>query len=383
MIPRARKNPNTLLRPSILSLVLLLAASVCAPSPRAQSPTDEINMECTAIAFAPDGRLAFSTRHVYTLRSFEVQRDDIWIREKDGRNHKIVNGEKLIQGPNAFGPFSYAINRLRWSPDGQRLTAELFASQLVRGGGTQDQRLLLLIAQDGKEIKFHGGDSVIPDVLDGTWLTDSLTIGYIAQSAKSALMYSVGVAHTDRGRGGVLYEGRPFSAISWNAGKDSALAIDLGSNLNNPPQLVLLDLIKEDHKPLVTLENFHGGLSFSPSGNKAAYFTGNDTIEVREIAHPNLTARAHAPYGSIAWAQDESRVLIKEGLEREEGQLFWVALPAVSAAPKPEIAPPVAAPPAQPELGGKQVRDFALSPDGHTLAVTLPGSHHLQIFDLK
>jgi hypothetical protein len=379
MIRRALKIPHLFLPPILFLLALLIVVSMCAPAPRAQAPNDEINMECTAIAFAPDGRMAFSSRHVFTLRNFEVQRDDIWVREKDGRTHKIVNGERLVQGRLAFGAYSYTINRLRWSPDGQRLTAELFASQLVRGGGTQDEHNLLLITQEGKEIKFHGGDSIIPDALDGTWLSDGLTIGYLAQSVKSSVMFSVGAAHVDRGRGGVLYEARPFSVISWNANKDSALAIDLGSNLNGTPQLVLLNLLKEDHTPIIVLENFHGGLSFSPSSDKAAYFTGSDILEVREIAHPNLVARAHAPFGSIAWSPDESRLLIKEGLEREEGQLFWVTLPATSAAPDA----PAAAAPAQPELGGKLVRDFAISPDGHTLAVILPGSRHVQIFNLK
>ena len=239
--------------------------------------------------------------------------------------------------------------------------------------------MLLLISQEGKEIKTLGGDSVLADALDGTWLSDNITVGYLTQSSKSGLMYSVGAAHADRGRGGVLFEARPFSAISWNAKSDSALAIDLGPNLQASPQLVLLNLMREEHKPLATLENFHGGLSFSPSGEKAAYFVGTDTLEVRELSHPNMIARAHAPYGSVAWAPDDSRVLIKEGLEREDGQLFWITLPAASATPDATIA----AAPTQPELGGKQVRDFAISPDGHTLAVILPGQHHIQLFDLK
>jgi hypothetical protein len=362
-----------------LSFALILAIAVCAPILRAQSPLDEIHMECTAIAFAPDGRLAIATRHVYTLRSFTVQRDDLWIREKDGRMRKIVNGEKLIQGPSAADAFSYTINRLRWAPDSQRLTAELLTTQLTSTGGTQDQHRLLLLAQDGKEIQAVGGGSVIDNVLDGTWLSDNLTVCYLSQSAKSALMYSVGTAHTTSGRGGVLFEGRPFSAVSWNAQKDSALAIDLGSNVSGPPQLVLLDLLREDHRPLVTLENFHGGLTFSPSGTKAAYFIGNDALEVRDIAHPNLVSRAHAPFGSIAWSPDESRLLVKSGLEREDGQLFWIALPAASAAPDA----PFPAAPANPELGGIKVRDFALSSDGHTVAVILPGSRHVELFELK
>ncbi|HUK30995.1 MAG TPA: hypothetical protein VLV89_07770, partial [Candidatus Acidoferrum sp.] len=312
-------------------------------------------------------------------RSFTVQRDDLWIREKDGRMRKIVNGEKLIQGPSSNDAYSYTINRLRWAPDGQRLTAELLTSQLTSTGGTQDQHRLLLIAQDGKEIQAFGGGSVIDNALDGTWLSDNLTIGYLAQSVKSALMYSVGTAHIGRGRGGVLYEGRPFSAVAWNAQTDSALAIDLGSNVSGPTQLVLLDLLREDHKPLITLENFHGGLSFSPAGDKAAYFIASDALEVREIAHPNLVARAHVPFGTIAWAPDESRLLIKAGLDREDGQLFWITLPAASVAQDAPFPPA----PGQPELGGIKVREFALSTDGRTVAVIIPGSRHVQLFEMK
>ncbi len=361
-----------------LALTFVVSSLIHAPALRAQAPIDEIHMECTAIAFAPDGRLAFSTRHVYALRNFTVQRDDLWIREKDGRVRKIINGEKLIEGPSATAAYSYTINRLRWAPDSQRLTAELLATQLVSGGGTQDQHRLMLVAQDGKEIRAPGG-SVIDNALDGTWLSDNLTIAYLAQSPKSALMFSVGTAHAGGARGGVLYEGRPFSAVSWNAEKDSAIAIDLGANVAGPPTLVLLDLLREDHKPLVTLGDFHGGLSFSPAGDKAAYFVDNETLEVREVVHPDIVVRAHAPYGSIAWAPDESRLLIKQGLDREEGQLFWIALPDASAAPDA----PVPAQLLKPELDGLKVREFALSPDGHTVAVILPGSRHAELFYLK
>jgi hypothetical protein len=380
MNPFARK--ITHLYPSLLaiSLLFVIAISILRVPLRAQSPVDEIRMECTAVAFAPDGRLAISTRHVYTLRSFTVQRDDLWIREKDGRTRKIINGEKLIEGPSALGPYSYTINRLRWSPDGQRLTAELLATQLIRGGGTQDQHLLLLITQEGKEIKIANGGSVIDNALDGTWLSDNLTIAYLTQSAKSNLMFSVGAAHLGIGRGGVLYEGRPFSAVSWNAQNNSAIAIDLGANIAGPPQLVLLNLVREDHRPLVTLQDFHGGLSLSPAGDKAAYFISDDTLEVREIAHPNLVVRVHAPFGSIEWTPEESRLLIKQGLEHEDGQLFWVTLPAATTE---EADAPIAAPPPQPAFGGVKARAFALTPDGHTVAVILPGSRHVQLFELK
>jgi hypothetical protein len=128
------------------------------------------------------------------------------------------------------------------------------------------------------------------------------------------------------------------------------------------------------------LQDFHGGLSLSPAGDKAAYFISDDTLEVREIAHPNLVVRAHAPFGSIEWTPEESRLLIKQGLEHEDGQLFWVTLPAATTE---EADAPIAAPPPQPAFGGVKARAFALTPDGHTVAVILPGSRHVQLFELK
>ena len=86
------------------------SAAVKLPLPRIT-----IDDECTALAYAPDGRLAYATRHIFTVQKFDVQRDDIWILETDGSRRKIVNGEKMARGAAAF---SYTITGLRWSSDG-------------------------------------------------------------------------------------------------------------------------------------------------------------------------------------------------------------------------------------------------------------------------
>ncbi len=342
----------------------------------AQTPRVTIEDECTAMAYAGDGRLAYSVRHIFNLGRFQVQRDDIWILEKDGRRHKIVNGEKLVQGQAAY---SYTVTKLRWSPGGGKLTAELLTSELDRSGRKTDNYLLLLLTQEGKEIKIVGGDSVLPGALDGTWLFDGSTVVYFAQSAKSTVMFAVGASHPEKGRGGVLFEGRPFSSVSWNADRGLAAVIDLGPTLSGQPNLVILDLLKEEHHPIVALGSYVGGLAFSPSGKLAAYFISMDTLEVRDVAHPDLVSRVHAPYGSIAWGPGETRVMIKQGFEKEEGDLVWVPLPAATTAEDSEPTQPAI----QHLLNSLPFRDFALAPDGHSVAVILPGNRNLQVFDLQ
>jgi hypothetical protein len=355
---------------------ILIALTSSAHNADGQTPRVTIEDECTAIAYSGDGRLAYSVRHIFNLGRFQVQRDDIWILEKDGRRHKIVNGEKLVQGQTAY---SYTVTKLHWSPVGAKLTAELLTSELDRTGRKQDSHLLLLLNQEGKEIRIIGGDSVLPGALDGTWLNDGITVAYYVQSVKSTVMFAVGASRPEKGRGGVLFEGRPFSAVSWNADMGLAAVIDLGPSLAGQPNLVLLDLIKEDHHPVVALDAYVGGLSFSPSGKYAAYFISIDTLEVRDVAHPSLVSRIRAPYGTIAWGPGETRVMIKPGLEKEDGDLVWVPLPSLSADSDAKPATPTI----QPLLNSLSCRDFALSPDGHSVAVILPGNRNLQIFDLQ
>lgn len=52
--------------------------------------------DCTAFAWAPDGRLAYSTKHVLETKRLDIERDDVWILEKNGARRKIFSGKKSI-----------------------------------------------------------------------------------------------------------------------------------------------------------------------------------------------------------------------------------------------------------------------------------------------
>jgi dipeptidyl aminopeptidase/acylaminoacyl peptidase len=366
---------------------LLIAACAIAttltafPASAQKIPTARISIDddCTALAYASDGRLAYSTRHVFNLQKFQVERDDIWLLETDGRRRKILNGEKVTRGAEAF---SYTINRLRWSPDGTRVAAGLVTTQVNAKGEEVSDNWLLFIGQDGKDVKIADGDNVVRGAFDGSWLAGNGKLAYLTETVKPNLMFSITTIESPGGKVFSLFDRHSFAALAWNAKRGAAVAIEKNLADASVTRLVELNLMSEDYRRLATLDSYVGGLSFSPSGAKVAYFTDINTLEIREMTDPALVARIHVAYGTINWAPDEKLVLVKRGLERQEGDLVWVALPDPAA--DPASGPTVAVTPAAqtPILNGETFRDFALAPDGHSVAVIVLAKHNLQIFDL-
>jgi len=360
----------------LLLLALLLPASVSAQT----SPTLTVDDECTTLAYAPDGRIAYAVKHILTTRRLEIQRDDIWVLGTDGKRKRIVNGEKLVRGPAAF---SYAIQSLRWAPDSTRLTVEMLTSRMINErGDTEEGVLALLIDDNGKEIRISGADSVIPEATNAAWLGDGVTVVYLAEAVKPKLLYSIQSVRPVAGRGGGLFADHVFAAVAWNAKQNSAVAVERDRSLSGPPRLVALDLLKETRSELAVLEGFLGGLSISPSGSKVAYFRDHGLLEIRDISAPNSVARVRIGYGSYQWEPDERRILVKRGLDRRSGDLAWVSLPrTVPVADKSVSNPvPVAEVEPQPVLHGLTFRDFELSPDGRSLAVIQPGKRNLLVY---
>src|SRR3989442_1294153 len=201
----------------LLLLALLLPASVAAQA----SPTLTVDDECTTLAYAPDGRIAYAVKHILTTRRLEIQRDDIWVLGTDGKRKRIVNGEKLVRGPAAF---SYAIQALRWAPDSTRLTVEMLTSRMINErGDTEEGVLALLIDDNGKEIRISGADSVIPEATNAAWLGDGVTVVYLAEAVKPKLLYSIQSVRPVAGRGGGLFADHVFAAVAWNAKQNSAV----------------------------------------------------------------------------------------------------------------------------------------------------------------
>jgi dipeptidyl aminopeptidase/acylaminoacyl peptidase len=352
----------------------------CAAS-AGQAPTPRISIDddCTAIAYASDGRLAYATRHVFNLQKFQVQRDDIWILETDGRRRKILNGEKFTRGVEAF---SYTISRLRWAPDGTRIAAELVTTQVNAKGEEVQDNFLLLVYQDGREMKVADGDNLVRGAIDGTWLAAGGKLAYLTETVKPNLMFSITTIESPGGHVFPLFDRHSFAALAWNAKRGTAVAIEKNLTDASQTRLVELNLMSEDYRRLATLDSYVGSLSFSPSGSKVAYFRDINILEVRDMTDPALVSRLRIAYGTINWAPNEKRILLKRGLDRQEGDLVWVTLPAPAADPQDGKSDSVAPTAPTPVLNGQTFRDFALAPDGHSVAVIQLGKHTLQIFDI-
>ncbi|HEX2712034.1 MAG TPA: hypothetical protein VHM88_07405 [Candidatus Acidoferrales bacterium] len=382
-----RQKPSHLavLHPSLTLLLLLLASFLAPPLPGQDTPTLTVPETCTAFGYAPDGRIAYAVKHILTTKRLELQRDDIWLLGLDGKRRRIVNGEKLIQGPRYGGavPFSYAIQSIRWSPDGTRMTAEMLTSEMTNErGDTREGVLTLLLDDNGKEIKIAGGDSVIPEGTNATWLADGVTVAFLEEAVKPKLLYSIYSVRPVAGRGGQLFTDHAFVAVAWNTKQSAGVGVERDRSLSGSPQLVALDLIKETRRELATLDGFVGGLTISPSGTKVAYFRDYEVLEVRELAAPERVARLRVAYGAYQWAPDERRILIKRGLEHRSGDLAWVTVPPLGATNTRAGAGPLAVADAQlqPALHGLSFRDFELSPDGRSLGVIEPGKRNLVIY---
>jgi hypothetical protein len=362
-----------------LVLALSPLPSPLFPAPQL-APQLTIENECTAMAFAPDGKLVYAVRRIISRRRIDMQRDDIWLLPASpagAKPRRIVDGEKLVRSPV---PYSYAIQSLRWSPDGTKLTVEMLTSQMVdERGTTEEGSLTLLLDETGKEIKIQGADSIIPEGSNGAWLGDGVTVAYLAEAVKPRLLFSVRTIRPVSGRGAQLFEKHTFAAVAWHARASAAAAVERDPELKEPPKLVWLDLVKETRRELAKLEGYVGQLSVSPSGEKIAYFRSPETLEIRRLSAPGEALQVKMPFGPYQWAPDESRLLVMRGVSpavpqpgvrpsRRSGDLVWVRLPDghVEAA-----------------LRTLTFRDFELAPTGRSVAVTEPGRRHLLIYSLE
>jgi hypothetical protein len=358
-------------REATLALLLALGTGLAAAwSARAGDqpvPKLVVDEDCSAIAFTPSSdRVIYAVRRVMTTKHWDIQRDDIGDVTLDGRKRRLVNGEKLVKGPIAF---SYAIQAIRIAPGGAHMTVEMLTSAIMdEKGTTREGELTDLMNTEGKEIKIHGGDSSIDGAYQAVWLGDGETVDYLREAVKPKLLFRVEWVRPEAGRGGTLFDGQAFSAVAWDPREETAVAIERSENLSGPIRLDLLDLKKGEVRELAELDGYLGHLTISPSGTKLAYFSDGDTLEIRELAAPGHVTRIHVGYGKFQWTPDERRLLLKRGPEEHSGQLFWVSLPDGKLTPA---------------LAGLIYSNFAISPDGHWLAVTEPGKHMLKVFPME
>ncbi len=374
-------------------LGLFAAAFVWPLASRAQdNPSLRIDEDVTSFAFSGSGRIAYGARHVFSVKKIQLQRDDIWVAEPDGKKRRVLLGEKFVRGT---GPFSYTVRALRWAPDGNKLAAELGTSEMINDDGdTREGVMTLLLDDAGREIQIEGGDSTIPGAFNPAWMADGATVVYLTEeqsdrkpspdTAGSTKVLAANLVKPLAGVKSPLFAGHLFSAVVWDPDRSVGVAIERPANAGNmagPALLVALDPIRNVLRTSATLEGYAGGLTLSPSGKKVAYWVNNEQLEVRDTDSPDRAARVRIALGTVAWGANEARGVVKRGPLRRSGDLVLVALPPMSnvaagSAPKLiEVVP-------QSILHGLQFRGFDTSPDGRSLAVVEPGKRNLYLYPL-
>src|SRR6202047_3670619 len=363
--------------------LLLTCVAWCVLPGRAQDldkPVLSIDEDITAFGYAPDGRIAYAVNRPFKTKQYDLEHDDIWIQDANGKRRRTFVGEKFQRGA---APFTYSVNSFRWSPNGHVLLAELFTASVDETGKTVDSTMTLVLDESGKEVHLGVGDNVIKDAANACWLLDSASIVYLSEVLKPKVLFSFHYVNRTGGPPGPVFEGRTFLDFVQRPGSNEAFAVERDRNLSGPPRLQRLDLLSQDDHEVATLDGYDGGLSLSPSGSKIAYYIDREVLEIRDLANPTHTARVRAGYGVFRWAPDETRVLLKRSVEKKSGDLVWIDFPPLNTRSAADKDPPAVTQPTPiPLFRGLTFREFAISPDGRFIGVIAPGRRNLALYPL-
>lgn len=370
--------PAKLCVPLFLCVIFFfLPSSSCAQD--LGKPLQNIDEEITAFSFAPGNRIVYSVRRNFKTKKYDLQHDDIWLMESNGKRRRLLQGDKFTLGDKLF---SYAGDAFHWSPNGRFILAQLFSTVVTDDSGrTEDSFITLALEDNGKEIRLGKGESIIRDCSNATFLQDNNTIVYFSEAIKPRQLFSFRYTSIATGPAGAAFEGRTFIDSARIRGTNAAIAVERDRAMSGPPRLQRLELLAQDDKEIATLDGFEGGLSLSPSGKKVAYFIDREILEVRDITAPDHFVRLRVGLGVPQWAPDENRILLKRAVERKSGDLVWISIPPLPAQ-KPGQDIPVLQPAPQPIFRDLTFREFAISPDGRFLAVVAPGKRNLLVFPL-
>jgi dipeptidyl aminopeptidase/acylaminoacyl peptidase len=363
------------------TVALIFLLSIPSPTAvRAQNldkPVMNVDEEVTAFAYAPDGRIVFSVRRMFKNKKYDMQRDDIFIAEANGKHRRILEGQKFTHGDK---PFTYQVESFTWSPNGHVIAVQLFTTTVdPEDEHHDDTRALLIMDDSGHELHPRGPDSLITEAEQPMWLRDNGTLIYLSEEISTREIFSMHYLYMSGGPETKAFEGRTFAAAARIPGSNSAIAIERDRNMEGPPRMQRLDLLAQEDKELATLDSYDGGLSISPSGTKAAYFLDREVLEVRDLEKPNRVARLRVGLGVVQWNAEETEIYVKRTVEKKSADLVSFRVPQLVAFQKNQIVPVLEPEPRQ-LLHGLAIREYELSADGRFLAVVLPGKRNLQVF---
>lgn len=368
-------------RRALLGLAFL-TASFGFPRGEAQQldkPIQNIDEDITAFAWAPDGRLVYAVNRPFKTKQYDLEHDDVWIQEMNGKRRRIFAGDKFSKDS---APFTYSVHSFRWSSNGKLIAADLFATTIDDTGKSQDSGMTLLLEDGGKEIRANAKDNIIRDASNACWLVDNATVVFLTEAVKPKVLYSFRYLNIAGGPVGPVFEGRTFLDFVPVPRTNVGYAVERDHALSGPPRLQRLELLAQDDNEIATLESYEGGLSLSPSGKKIAYYIDKEVLEIRELNSPEQAVRVRVGLGVFHWSPDETRILLKRSVEKKSADLLWIDLPAFPAEGAAEKDIAVVQPTPIPVLHGLTFRDFAISPNGKFLGVIAPGKRNLAIFPL-
>jgi dipeptidyl aminopeptidase/acylaminoacyl peptidase len=364
----------------VLTTVLMLASSLPLVGARGQNldkSVMNVDEEVTSFSYAPDGRIVFSVRRMFKTKKYELQRDDIWLLERNGKRKRLLEGLKFTHGDKLF---TYQVESFTWSPNGHIVAIQLFTTTVdPEDEHREDARALLLLDDNGRELHPKGPDPLVMNAEQPMWLRDNGTLVYLTEEVEPRQLFSMRYLYMSSGPATKVFEGRTFADAVRIPGSNAAIAVERDRNLDGPPRLQRLDLLQQEDHELATLDAYAGGLSISPTGTKAAYFLDREVLEVRDLAAPSKVARLRVGLGVLQWSADETRIYLKRTVEKKSADLVTVNLPALVTYGKGQTVP-VAEPEPRQLLHGLAIREYGLSPDGRFLAVVLPGKRNLQVF---
>jgi hypothetical protein len=365
-----------------LALVLALGLLPFPASIRSQEmskPVTTVDEEVTAFAYALDGRIAYSVRRNYKAKKYDLERDDIWMLDTNGKRKKIFSGEKFSTGDK---PLTYLIESFTWSPNSKILAVQMDTITVdVEDGHTDEARALLFIDDSGRELR-PVSKGVLLNAENPLWLRDNATLLYMSEDVLPRTLFSMQYVNLFSGPAGKAFEGRTFAAAARISGSNAAIAVERDRNMDGPPRLQLLELLAQDDKEVATLDAYAGGLTLSPSGTLAAYYLDNEVLEIRDLSAPKRIARMRIGLGVVQWSADEKKIYLKRTVEKKSADLVSFAVPLLVAYGKGAEVP-VTEPTPDFLLHGLTVREYGVSPDGRFIGIVLPGKRNLQIFSMR
>lgn len=375
-MPRGASAP---LRAWLFAVLMALASAFSARTTAAQNmekPVVNVDEEVTAFAYAPDGRIIFSVRRMFKTKKYDLQRDDIWLLETNGKRKRLLEGLKFTHGDK---PFTYQVESFTWSPNGHLVAIQLFTTTVDTDSEQhEDARALLILDDNGHELHPAGSDALVMAAENPMWLRDNGTLVYLKSEVERDL-FGMHYLYMSSGPAQKAFEGRTFIAAVRIPGSNSAIAVERDRNMDGPPRMQRLDLLSQDDRELATLDEFAGGLSISPTGTKIAYFVDREVLEIRDLQDAKKVARLRVGLGVLEWSQDETRIYLKRTVEKKSADLVSFRVPLLISYMKNQ-AVLVAEPEPAPLLHGLTIREYGFSPDGRFLAVVFPGKRNLQVF---